>query len=277
MTVMNQILGPIQRFSDSLGAASNSQQIIDLIKKLAAPFEVTEFDDSVYFTFNRRGVELLFENRILTAVHIYTQDRAAADPAETYSAFPLPLINGLPPTATRSAVTALLGTPSNASTHWVRYLADRVFITFAFDANGRTELVSVTQDDVLLPAEAEEEEEEVPYSERLIMTGSHLRDAATEQVIFTDGNTTLSFTRRLDTSDPVIIGWDGLESVGGVRSVWLAEDNSLLLQLSEEAAAKIELFDKSRFWIAEDCDAEELYDALVAMLEATGEFDPARY
>lgn len=274
---MNQILGPIQRFSDSLGAASNSQQIIDLIKKLAAPFEVTEFDDSVYFTFNRRGVELLFENRILTAVHIYTQDHAAADPAETYSAFPLPLINGLPPTATRSAVTALLGTPSNASTHWVRYLADRVFITFAFDANGRTELVSVTQDDVLLPAEAEEEEEEVPYSERLIMTGSHLRDAATEQVIFTDGNTTLSFTRRLDTSDPVIIGWDGLESVGGVRSVWLAEDNSLLLQLSEEAAAKIELFDKSRFWIAEDCDAEELYDALVAMLEATGEFDPARY
>lgn len=70
------------------------------------------------------------------------------------------------------------------------------------------------------------------------------------------------------------IEWDGAEVAEGVLSIHLLDDDSLLLQITDEAAETLGLPAKCRLWITPDSDPDTLADTLIGMLEATGEFDP---
>ncbi len=106
-------------------------------------------------------------------------------------------------------------------------------------------------------------------------SGVHETTEETDTVVFVGPGQELSFTRVIGTEFPVIIGYNEAQAVGGVESMVLLEDDSVLLQLSAEAAEELDLDPKVRFWI--DSDAAALVDEIIAMLEATGEFDPSQY
>lgn len=272
---MTPLHGPIARFSAALGQEKTSEPVRELINQLKAPFDITSYpdDSEVYYTFAERGVELLFDADVLTTAFVHTQAEPASAGNKGFAPFPLPVVGELSPTATRAEVVSTFGNPSETGDDWVRYHTEEdQILWFGFDDAGRTKLISITAVDVLA------DPEEVDPEDRLVLSGSHQVYPQVERVVFTDDDDVeLSFTRRVDNSEPVSVGWEGESFVGAVESIVLMDDDSVLLQISDEAASKLGLYAKSRFWIAEDSDADALFEAIVAMLEATGEFDPTQY
>ena len=65
-------------------------------------------------------------------------------------------------------------------------------------------------------------------------SGVHETTEETDTVVFVGPGQELSFTRVIGTEFPVIIGYNEAQAVGGVESMVLLEDDSVLLQLSRK-------------------------------------------
>ncbi len=63
---------------------------------------------------------------------------------ETYGLYPRPtaLIDGLPPTALRADVAALLGNPERVGPNFDRYEVNKRYLHFEFDSDSRVSKVS---------------------------------------------------------------------------------------------------------------------------------------
>lgn len=130
---------------DALGCLQSDSRILRIIVLVGPKMEVSEFDfdgeQSTYFTFKPAGTDLLFENGVLEMIMVRTQ-RDGQD--ETYGLYPRPtaLIDGLPPTALRADVAALLGNPERVGPNFDRYEVNKRYLHFEFDSDSRVSKVS---------------------------------------------------------------------------------------------------------------------------------------
>lgn len=268
---MSQIAGPISHFADALGSPVNSAAIERLIVGMDSEFSTSGCGDDSYYSFYQRGLELLFQSGTLTSVFIYPVGKPASTTDGAYEPFPVAPIEGLASDAPEAEVLERFGEPDATGDQWVRYLIGGRPVWFGFDANRRMDSLTISTHDIFagVPDIAS------ATDERLVLRGYHDVTDEAETVVFVAEGVQLAFTRLFGGDFPVIIGWNDKQSVGGVLSLVLMDDDSELLQISDEAAEELGIGTRTRFWIDEDAD--RLHDALVAMLEATGEFDPEQY
>jgi len=139
------ITGEMAVMLDALGCLQSDSRILRIIVLVGPKMEVSEFDfdgeQSTYFTFKPAGTDLLFENGVLEMIMVRTQ-RDGQD--ETYGLYPRPtaLIDGLPPTALRADVAALLGNPERVGPNFDRYEVNKRYLHFEFDSDSRVSKVS---------------------------------------------------------------------------------------------------------------------------------------
>ncbi|MDA2809765.1 hypothetical protein O4J56_03855 [Nocardiopsis sp. RSe5-2] len=137
---MATVTGEAALLLDALGRRQGDSRILEAIALVGPGMEVEEFGfggvRSTYLVFRPSGTDLLFEDGVLVSAMVRTRPDGQ-DPG--YGRYPRPaaLIDGLSPTATRSGVAALLGTPERAGAAFDRYPANGRHLHFEFDPGGR--------------------------------------------------------------------------------------------------------------------------------------------
>lgn len=125
---------------DVLGYRQGDSRILAAIALVVPDVEVEEFDfdgeKSTHLVFKPAGAELIFEDDVLVSVTVRTQPDSQDG---SYGPYPRPaaLVDGLSPTATRAEVAALLGDPERVGPNFDRYEANKRYLHFEFDSNGR--------------------------------------------------------------------------------------------------------------------------------------------
>ena len=279
---MSDLSGPIAPFADAVGSPQTSPAVRELVKQIGEPPRITEYPDSFHFNFPAAGVELYFERGICLTCFLYTQPESNPDdPAGSMAAMTSAPIDGLPALATAAEIRAKFGAPADTGTllgtDWLRYQIGDRSLNFRLDENGRTSIISVTH---LVPGTDIHGEPVADTAERsdepLEMTGQYEADDDTERVTFRSGYHRMIFTRHLREARPVSLHWD-FETFeeSCIMSVALDDEDAFLLQITDEAAAALDLPTRSRFRITPRSDALELLNAIIWMLRGTGEFAPA--
>lgn len=142
---MTTVTGEMAVMLGVLGYRRGDGRVLEAIALVGPKMQVEEFDfdgdKSTYLTFKPAGTDLLFEEDVLVSVMVRTQPDSQD---ATYGLYPRPaaLIDGLPPTATRAEVAALLGDPERVGPSFDRYEVDKRHLHFEFDSNGRVAKVS---------------------------------------------------------------------------------------------------------------------------------------
>ena len=131
------LTGEITTMLGVLGLPQGDGEALDAMVLVGMPSETKEITDGdssrLYLTAREAGTDFLFEDRELTSVIIRTQPKAK------YGAYPRPdaLIDGLPGTATRDDVLALLGEPEWSGPVADRFLVDGRYAHFEYDPSNR--------------------------------------------------------------------------------------------------------------------------------------------
>jgi hypothetical protein len=81
---------------------------IERLKKELEDCEVADFDHIIHFCFYRHGFCLMFDDKILGKIQLFSEG------ADDYKEYPYPIPHGLSFSFTKSEVRAKLGTPSKA-------------------------------------------------------------------------------------------------------------------------------------------------------------------
>lgn len=137
---MVTIAGEMAVMLDVLGKPQGDGRILDAIALVGPEMEIEEFDwgseKSTYFIFKASGTDLLFEDGVLASAIVRMQPDAQ-DPG--YGLYPRPaaLIDGLPPTATRTEVEDFFGVPERTGPSFVRYEANERYLHVEFNSDGR--------------------------------------------------------------------------------------------------------------------------------------------
>ena len=148
---MTTVSGEVAVFLDALGHQEGSSRILAAIVLVGPRMEISEFDFdgevSIYYVFKPAGTELLFEKGILVSAMVRMQPDVDDG---TYDVYPRPeaLVDGLLPTAARSEVMALLGTPERVGPSFDRYRVNGHYLHFEFDAHGRVARISALSEPV---------------------------------------------------------------------------------------------------------------------------------
>jgi hypothetical protein len=142
---MVTVTGEMAVMLDVLGLPQGDGRILEAIALVGPAMEIEEFDwgseKSTYFIFKSAGTDLLFEDGVLASAIVWMQPDAQ-DPG--YGLYPRPaaLIDGLPPTATRTEVEAFFGVPERTGPSFVRYEANERYLHVEFNSNDRIGKVS---------------------------------------------------------------------------------------------------------------------------------------
>ncbi|MDA2808400.1 hypothetical protein [Nocardiopsis suaedae] len=142
---MTTVTGEAALLLDVLGHRKGDRRILDAIALLGPQTEREDFDfdgeKSTYLIFKPAGTDLLFENDVLVSITVRTHHD---DHDPDYAPYPRPkaLIDGLPPTATRAETAALLGPPERTGPNFDRYEANKRYLHFEFEPNGRISKLS---------------------------------------------------------------------------------------------------------------------------------------
>lgn len=137
---MVTVTGEMAVMLEVLGLPQGDGRILEAIALVGPEMEVEELDwgseRSTYFIFRPAGTDLLFEDGVLASVVVRMRPDAQ-DPG--YGRYPRPaaLVDGLPPTATRTDVEALFGVAERTGPGFVRYEANRRYLHVEFGSDGR--------------------------------------------------------------------------------------------------------------------------------------------
>ncbi|MBL0885436.1 hypothetical protein [Myceligenerans indicum] len=137
---MVTVTGEMAVMLDVLGLPQGDRRILDAIALVGPGMEIEEFDwgseRSTYFIFKPAGTDLLFEDGVLVSA-IVRMHPDAQDPS--YGVYPRPaaLVDGLPPTATRTEVEAIFGVAERTGPNFVRYEANQRYLHVEFNADGK--------------------------------------------------------------------------------------------------------------------------------------------
>ncbi|GAA4023327.1 hypothetical protein GCM10022247_54570 [Allokutzneria multivorans] len=119
-----------------LGFRKGDNRILDAIVLVGPKMEIDEFDDgATYYVFPASGTDLLFEDGVLVAVLVEARN------------YPRPeaLVEGLPITATRTEVLALMGKPERTGPTFDRYEVNGHYLHFEFDAGRISRLTALLE------------------------------------------------------------------------------------------------------------------------------------
>ncbi|GAB2679832.1 hypothetical protein GCM10027271_46360 [Saccharopolyspora gloriosae] len=139
------VTGEVAVMLDVLGYRQGDNRILDAIALVGPNMEVEELDfdgeKSTHFIFKPSGTDFIFEDDVLVSIMIRTQPDSKD---ETYALYPRPtaLVDGLSPTASRTEVTALLGTPERVGPNFDRYEANGRYLHFEFDSDEHVTMIS---------------------------------------------------------------------------------------------------------------------------------------
>jgi hypothetical protein len=142
---MVTVTGEMAVMLDVLGLPQGDGRILEAIALVGPAMEIEEFDwgseKSTYFIFKSAGTDLLFEDGVLASAIVRMQPDAQGP---GYGLYPRPaaLIDGLPPTATRTEVEAFFGVPERTGPSFVRYEANERYLHVEFNSNDRIGKVS---------------------------------------------------------------------------------------------------------------------------------------
>ncbi len=270
---MTELRGPIQRFTGVLGMAQNAAPVRELVEQLKAAHTVTrDGSGQTRYIFPDRGIELVFRDGSVCEVHAHT--RPAGD--GSHAKFPIPPINDLPESASRQEVESRLGTPARVDAGRFSYRITGGWLHFDLAPDAHVSAISVSTLAKANPVVETDENGQDADSEPLVFVGRYSQSAGSEQVVFTDEDAELSFSRRLDAPGPLVIGWEGRYSPGGLESVTLGNDNTLIVQVTTVAATTLGLHERSSFRVADNCDAAELCEVVRGMSSAGMDPPPRR-
>lgn len=259
---------PIARFVDVLGHAASGTKVAWLVEKLDAPFTSTEYGGRLTYTFPSRGVELVFEQGRLVEVKLHVQDYAGDTQERHTLDFQREPIRGLPRVPSATDVVGRFGaaTTSAPDGRSLRYALPECLLEFSLDADGVAQYITVSNRTLVAHTPDE--------PEPLVFIGRHVRNMNYENVIFCDRDNELTFSHLFESGWNVVTSFNGRRAQAGVEKVLLREENSIEVHFSPGAANILGIPTPFRFDVDQNSDAPFLASRLIAMHEATGEFEP---